>query len=230
MCISEYVRKGLPPGVDSVVIDNPFVRAAVDRRTAREELARNVGHVDDETLVIGFFGRLVGWKHPETVIDTVATIRNRSSRSVIACLFGADPDDLASQLTDHAKRLGVAHRIDLMGFKDPVAPWIAASDVVLAPSEDEPFGRSLVEAMLLGTPVVASRSGAHPEVIEDGRTGLLVDLGNVEQMAAAVEALADDAGLRDRIIAAALEKARAHYSVDSHVAKVLELYESILTR
>src|SRR3546814_16010072 len=88
--------------------------------------------------------------------------------------------------------LGVAGHVRMRGFGHPAVPWMAACDALLVTAVDEPFGRTLIEAMLLETPVIAANSGGNPEAIEDGENGLIVPPDDPESFADAALALIDD--------------------------------------
>ena len=121
--------------------------------------------------------------------------------------------DYLSELRRLAERLGVTSRVRFIGARRDVHRMMAAADVVIVPSVwDEPFGLVAAEAQLLGTPVVASRRGALPGVIDGGRAGLVFDPERPESLAEAVQGLATDLALRARISKAALARARERYS------------------
>jgi glycosyltransferase involved in cell wall biosynthesis len=92
----------------------------------------------------------------------------------------------------------------------------------------EPFGIPVIEAMAAGLPVVATRAGALPEVVVDGETGILVERGDVEGLAAAISKLLSDPHLRERMGAAGRERVRRLFTWDRSVARLQELYDSIL--
>ena len=73
----------------------------------------------------------------------------------------------------------VINEVEFMGIKSPIEPWILKSDILLATVENEGLGRSILEAMFLGIPVVASNSGGHTEIITNNKNGLLVNLEDV---------------------------------------------------
>lgn len=92
-----------------------------------------------------------------------------------------------------ASELCVEDAVEFHGFVEDVAPLYEMADVALVPSLQEPFGNVAVEAMALGLPVIASRVGGLEEIVTDGRTGLLVEPGDVEDLARAITRLLDDA-------------------------------------
>jgi glycosyltransferase involved in cell wall biosynthesis len=106
---------------------------------------------------------------------------------------------------------------------------MAACDIHAVPAIDEPFGRSLIEAMLLGTPVVAAASGGNLEAIEEGVTGLLSAADDPAAMAEAILRLLDSPDQAETIAAKALKAATQLYGADRHVAQISAIYQSLLS-
>jgi len=120
--------------------------------------------------------------------------------------------------------LGMEDHIISMGARFPIEAWLAGCDFLIAPARDEGFGRTLVEAMLVGTPVIASNSGAHAEIIEQGVTGLLVPMDDAGAFASAVISLVDDQTKRKQIACAAEQRSRGRFSIRRHAKQVLDVY------
>jgi len=118
--------------------------------------------------------------------------------------------------------VGLEDRIGIAGFVDDVAEIMAALDLALYPAlESDGMSRVLFEYLASARPIVASRIGVVPEVLEDGKTALLVPAGEAEALASAVARLLDDRGLRDEIGAAGARLAHGRLSA-AHVAAELE--------
>jgi glycosyltransferase involved in cell wall biosynthesis len=101
--------------------------------------------------------------------------------------------------------------------------------VLLVPAVEEPFGRSLIEAMLLGTPLIAAESGGNPEIIRHGETGYLVRPDDPNAFAERAVALLRDAGARAAIAARARADAVARFEMQRHAQSIMQIYDSILT-
>ena len=128
---------------------------------------------------------------------------------------------------DEARALGIGADVRFLGKIDAVAPLLAAADLYLFPSETESFGLSALEALASGVPVVGSRVGGLPELVRDGVTGALVELGDVDGMARrAIELLRPDAWRRASAAAAA--DARERFSTVDVVARYEAIYEEAL--
>jgi len=127
-----------------------------------------------------------------------------------------------------AKCLGVLDHCVFVGKQPNIVDYLCASDVLLLPSEQESFGLAALEAMAVQVPVIATRVGGLPEVVDDGENGFLSPVGDVDKMADDAARLLMDAKLRKefgrRGRAAAIER----YSTDRVIPQYIEFYERIL--
>lgn len=131
--------------------------------------------------------------------------------------------DYRDALKAEAGRLGMGGRVDFRGATEDVVHEIQAVDVVLNFSESESFSHTCVEAGLLGRPVIATRCGGPEEIIEHGETGLLVDRGHVEEMAAAMRRLVESADLRTELGRTAWTRTRERFGEAGFAATMLRL-------
>jgi glycosyltransferase involved in cell wall biosynthesis len=115
------------------------------------------------------------------------------------------------------------------GFVDEIHGAMAGLDVLLHPSSAEGLGTAVIDAMSLGVPPVAFRVGGLPELIEDGRCGLLVPPGDIAAFAGATDSLIRDPALRATLAAAGPGRA-AEFSVDRMVRGTRNVYASVLAR
>jgi glycosyltransferase involved in cell wall biosynthesis len=124
--------------------------------------------------------------------------------------------------------LGLADRVTFLGARTDVPEILASLDVLVhCPTAPEPLGRVLAEAMAVGRPVVAARSGGIPEVVEEGVTGFLVEPGDVAGFASAVVRLLEDPALRERLGSSGRRRAEARFGVEAHVSAVLDAYRAV---
>jgi L-malate glycosyltransferase len=124
--------------------------------------------------------------------------------------------------------LGISHLVDAVGAQEAVIPLLSAADVFLLPSAQESFGLAALEAMACEVPVVASRVGGLPEVIDDGLTGFLHPPEDVEGMTASAVRLLNDAALHNRIAAAGRQHVLDHFCVDRIVPLYERCYERVI--
>lgn len=128
-----------------------------------------------------------------------------------------------------AKARGIAHRVHFVGFRRNVYDYIAHCHALLIPSLHEGLPYTLLEAMALGTPIIASRVGGLAEVLRDGVTALLVPPGDATALARAIVGLHDDPELRRRLGENAQRLQQAHYSLEAMAERYLSVYRELLT-
>lgn len=139
-------------------------------------------------FVFGVFSRLAPWKGQRVALEALARLPDASCLIVGSALFGEDLYE--QELRSLAATLGVTPRVRFLGQRDDVPTLMRAIDVVVHPSTSpEPFGRTLVEAMLSRTPVIAADSGAAAEILQGGEAGVLVPPGDPAALAGALRRL-----------------------------------------
>lgn len=148
--------------------------------------------------------------------------------------FGRGPQAKAyvKLVQTRAKELGVTGSVEWMGVQtaEEVAATLGVSDVLVLPSFEENLPMCIAEAMAAGVPVVASRVGGIPDLVEHNETGLLVRPGESGELAEALCTLLTNPELAKRLAAAAQSKALSNYAPSKVAAKTLAVYESILQR
>ncbi|CAN5266038.1 glycosyltransferase family 4 protein [soil metagenome] len=162
--------------------------------------------------LIGVFSRLAAWKGQHVVLQALTQLPGVNCIIAGDAMFGEQP--YADRLNKMVVELGLAGRVQFLGRRSDVARLMQAIDAVIHPSIDpEPFGRTLVEAMLAGVPVIATDAGAASDILEAGRAGTLVPPNDAEALAQAIRrVLAKPAGLGGQLDYA-MTRARIHYGL-----------------
>jgi glycosyltransferase involved in cell wall biosynthesis len=166
-------------------------------------------------------GQLEAVKGHRFLIEAWPTVRRAHPD---ACLVLVGEGSARRALGEQARSLGVADAVDFAGFRSPADAFIAGGDVLVQPSLTEGLPNAVLEAMVAGRPVIASRVGGVPELVVDGETGLLVPPADPDALARAIIALLDDPDLRARLGAAGARRARTMFSLDSVRAAVEAVY------
>jgi glycosyltransferase involved in cell wall biosynthesis len=135
-----------------------------------------------------------------------------------------------AELESLASSLGVRDRVLLPGRVGDVAALYSQADLVVHPARWEGFGLAMLEAMLAGKPVVAARAGSAPELVQTGRTGLLVPVDDAQALSGAVSSLLADPSRMASMGAAGLERARSEFSVARMTGRTLAVYESVVSQ
>ena len=115
-----------------------------------------------------------------------------------------------------------------MGFRENISFEIAGIDILIAPSAKEGFGRTVVEAMFLGTPVIASDISAHSETIEHEKNGFLAKLNDANSFSKVVQKLISDDTLASTISKEAKRTVLRRFSPKDHVTQIQDIYKSVL--
>ena len=161
-------------------------------------------------------------KQIEAVIDIFARIRHHVRARLV--LVGEGPE--SSRAAQRVRDLKLEHDVVMIGEAQDVVSLLSIGDLFLLPSLQESFGLAALEAMACGVPVVASRVGGLPELVEDGITGSLHDPRDVEAMAASAIAILQDEETHRRMAAAARRVAEERFSAD----RIVPLYEAFYER
>jgi N-acetyl-alpha-D-glucosaminyl L-malate synthase BshA len=163
-------------------------------------------------------------KRIRDVVRTFARVQAQVPSRLV--LVGDGPERPAA--AEEARALGITDRVVFLGKQDSVAEIMACADLMLLPSKNESFGLVALEAMASGVPVIASDAGGLPEVVDNGETGFLAPVGDVEAMASgAIEILRDDETWR-RFSRQARQSATERYGVNSIIPQYERYYERIV--
>jgi len=180
--------------------------------------------IPDKAVLIGTVGRLVPVKGPEFLLEAAKELLPLHPEAYFA--FTGD-GYLRDSLERKARELGLEKNILFLGWQDNVPEIIAAFDIFVLPSLNEGMGRVLVEAMALGKPLVASRVGGIPDLVEHGKNGFLVPPQDGQGLAKAIQLLLEDGELRAAMGRAGIEIAEK-FSLEIMIKKTADLYEELL--
>ncbi|MFD0978705.1 glycosyltransferase family 4 protein [Tropicimonas aquimaris] len=224
--VSDYCRGELPPRLrgKAVVVTNPVILPEPpDRAAARTRLLEALGR-PDAGPVIGFVSNITERKRPLAMVALASALRAAGHADAVFPMFGDARPPTGPELDAAISGAGLQGTVVPMGPRFPIEPWLAGCDILIAPARREAFGRTLVEAMLCGTAVIASDEGGHREIVDHGRTGLLVPPDDPPALEAAARQLLADPATMHGIAEAARSEAEARYGLPAHVAAITALY------
>ncbi len=199
-----------------------FDRARAFRQATRVQL---VG--DETTCLVGTVSAL----RPEKQVDMFLRAAALAAPSMAGVQFVIVGDGSERQPLERlGAALGLAGRMIFLGDRADVPSLLGALDVLVLSSRTESSPNAVLEAMAVGKPVVATRVGGTPELVEDGATGYLVRVGDDAAMAARILELARNPELRRRMGAAGRARAEREFTPAQMARKLDELYQRLLTR
>jgi glycosyltransferase involved in cell wall biosynthesis/ribosomal protein S18 acetylase RimI-like enzyme len=206
-------------GVDLVRFNPEHASAA--RSSARAELG-----VGPKQIVVGFVGRLVAEKGIPELIEAARRLPTDYTVMVVGPLDRDKEDALDDDTIELAERAGVR----ILGMRPDVDRLYGSFDVFVLPSHREGFPRAAMEAAASGLPVIATDIRGCRQVVEDGVTGRLVRVGDVDGLVAAIEEIGSDHALRSAMGAASVAKARVEFDEREVVEKVMATYRDVANR
>ena len=196
----------IPNFIDPQVYDRAKYKAALRDQVAASD--RVLMHISNFRPV----------KRVRDVVRIFARVRQEIPSVLV--MVGDGPDRVHAEA--EARELGVDDRVFFLGKIEAVAPLLSAADLFLIPSQSESFGLSALEALASGVPVVGSATGGLPEVVRDGETGALCEVGDIDAMAAAAIDMLRDRDRWEEMSTLAARDARERFAMDD----VVEQYES----
>ncbi|RKT30442.1 mannosyltransferase [Roseovarius halotolerans] len=208
-------------------IDVARFAPVADKGALRAELG-----LPQDKLLIGCFGRIRPQKGNDLFTDMMLKLLPERPDSVAVMMGGVTDGfrDFHAGLVDKVKAAGLEDRF-LFLPEDPhwdVSRWFKALDLYIAPQRWEGFGLTPLEAMACGVPVVATRAGAFEELVQDGKTGTLVDIEDLEGLTAATARLLDDADLRAAWSLNARAHAETRCRIEQEAEALCSIYRTLL--
>ena len=205
-------------------VDEAWLTPRRDPADVRRELGVPLG-----APCIGLAGNVQEWKGQHVLIEALALLCDRPDvHCVIAGGVHRAGADYAAALSARIAALGLGGRVHLAGFRPDIPEVMNAWDVVVHASvRPEPFGRVILEGMLLGKPVIASDAGGVRELIADGDTGYLTPPGDAAALAARLRTVLAAPEAARAIGARARQWARQHCSLQQHVDSMSAIYETV---
>jgi L-malate glycosyltransferase len=194
----------------------------------REELG-----IDESTIAVGLLGNVEVHKGIETYINTAKTILCKNRRKDTKFLFliaGKAEIEYAQMLRKQVIEWGLADKIIFLGFRSDIEEIISGLDISVLPSTVEAFGRVIIESMLLGTPVIGSRSGGIPEIIEDGVSGFLTKPEDEDELAEKIYLLSSDKNLQNRFARNGYERVVDKFNMKKHIEGILKVYGDMIKK
>ena len=181
--------------------------------------------VGADVFWVGTAARLVGVKNLDMLIDAAKILKEKNIEDFKVSIFGEG--SLEKTLQQKIARYGLTNNVHLHGHHNSFIPIVKSLDVFVLTSLNEGLPISLLEAMSVGTVPVCTKVGGMQEVIEDSKSGFLVESNNATQLAEVLLFLYNNKELRATLGSNAKNRVQEKYSIENNVKTLLELYESL---
>lgn len=179
-----------------------------------------------KTYDILFVGRLTKQKSVEILLKAIKILKNKHSGNLKIAIVG--DGELKENLNNLTVELGVNREVKFLGVRKDVKELMVSSKIFVLPSRWEGFGIVIIEAMSNMLPVIATNVGGIPELIENGKDGILVPPENPKALARAINSLLENEELQKKLSQTAYKKVREKYSIDTYSVRMLDFYKSLV--
>jgi len=223
--VKEYlVREGVP-GERIVVVPTGIETGRFADGAAPANLREELG-LPPDVLLVGAVAVLRNKKGLRFLLEAAPSVLARFPRTVFL-IVGTGPQE--ENLRNAIVSMGLSGSVRMLGHREDVSRILLSLDLFVLPTVQEALGTAFLEAMATGRAVVGCRVGGVPEVVEEGKTGLLVPPEDPAALAEAILTLLADGELRARMGAAGRQSVMARYSVEEMCRRMWEVYRSLLS-
>ncbi|TMK26703.1 MAG: glycosyltransferase family 4 protein [Actinobacteria bacterium] len=240
---SDYTARSVrsaAPGAVPEVVYNPvdleyWDPARISRADARARLSAELDAELEGRLLLGVVAQITPWKGQDTAIEALRLLVERGvdahllligSPKFVARATRYDNEGYVERLRAAIARADLEHRVSWLDEREDVPQLMRALDMLLAPSHEEPFGRTVIEAMALRVPVLATSVGGPSEILEDGVQGRLLPPVEPAAWAQAIREIAASPELAERMGSEGRRRVEALFTVQQHVEAMLSIYRA----
>lgn len=197
--------------------------------TERKNLLRKKLMLPEDSKLVIFTGRLETQKDLSTLIkawDVFKINNNERDNSLLLIVGDGSQKKVIESLIERSE---FKHSIEILGYRSNIRDYLQASDCFVLPSVDEGISNALLEAMACGLPVVATKVGANPEIINNSDSGILVESRDSESLGKAISFILSNEQMRRYMGRSARERVESKYGLDKTVEDYLELYNELIS-
>lgn len=186
---------------------------------------------EDPPYRIGIIANFAPFKRHEDFLRMAAKMV-RSRQDLEFWIVGDDTEGSGRRmlLEQLAGKLGITSYTRFLGHRSDIPDIIRQLHLLVVPSQFEPFGRVVIEAMACGRPVIGSRDGGIPEIIEDGKTGSLVDVGDYAGFSQAALDLINNKEQWENMSRNSVVAVQRRFSIQAHTKIILDIYGELLAK
>lgn len=233
IAVSEATARSIAPFLRGrrpyVVYNGVTVPAASANGTAARARLREIAEIPASATVLLNVGDVQPRKGQELAIRALQQVVSRTPSTYLTMVGRLDPDtEYVRRILELAGELGIRDRVRMLGFRADVPDLIDGSDVLVHTPNAEPFGRVVLEAMVMGVPVVATAVDGVTEIVADGQTGYLVERGDVSACAAAIVELLDNPERMSEFGRRGRARVLEHFTAEETARQVGEIIQRTL--
>jgi len=228
IAISKWVKSALGFSSGKVEVIYNAVEPS-DLSGGSSEAIRKEFNIKKGDVLVGQIGSISRRKGTDVFLKACAQVLKKRDGVRFLIVGDHTPGERFKPTIDKiVKELRLENKIIFAGTRKNIADVYAALDIVVSSSISEPFGRTLIEAMAAGKPVIGTSAGGIPEIIINEKTGIIVQPNDPNALAGAIISLVNDEKKRKELALSGSKRASEMFSIKEHVKKVEAIYEEVL--
>ena len=227
---SEWTASGIPSEKVHLIPNSVDTSRFMPVESSQKDLLRKKLNLPQNVTIAIYTGRLVSYKGLPLLLKVWAEIRHKHENIllILAGTGGLDIHNCEDELREYVKVNGFENQVVFTGAVQNVPQYLQASDLFVFPTENDAFPSSIVEAMACGLPVVSTPVGAIKTILTDGKTGLLIQPGNAEQLYQALDTILSNEEMASRLGKAACQSIQDLYSAEIVSKKYMRLFQGLI--
>ena len=217
--VSHFIRNNFPKSLikKTSIISDPIL---YEKKTFNKKKVTNL-----RVCVVANLQRI---KRIDIAIKVISKLKKTFDPKVILQIFGEKREPVFSELMKIVRDNKLEDNIKFMGAKNPITNWMLKSQIMLATSQNEGLGLTVLEAMSLGVPVVASNHGGHKETIKNNKNGFLVELEDIDGYVDVIMKLYNNTSLKNKIIRNGKKTIKEKYSLNKYLDRIDKVYKKLI--
>ena len=230
VAISDVVMQSAPRNIQDhqkKMIYNPFnINYSTNKELERKYTIEKY-NIPSNCFLVGCVGRVVDYKNIDFIIKNISEIYCSINKNIYLIVAGAGSEEYVNELREYAYNVGVSDHVIFTGFINDPNRLISSLDLLVAPSRVDAFGRTIVEAMLQKTPVLAAKSGGHLNIISEGVNGTFYEPTIKDDFFKKISIIMDRTNISE-LSDNAYQFAQFNFSPKQHLNNILPIYHNLL--
>ena len=191
-------------------------------------ILRNEYSIDKDKIIIGAVGRFDEWKRFDLLIEAANLLNCKYDNLyfvIVGDAFNEEQEKVKAQIKKLVNKYKLENQVIFTGYRKDVCAVMNDFDIFILTSDNEPFGRVLIEALSLNLPIVSTNNGGAPEIIKNELNGVLVQYNDIESLTQGITYILEDVNTREYMKENNRLYAKQHFSIQTHVSMVQNLYK-----
>ena len=230
VAISDVVMQSAPRNIQDhqkKMIYNPFnINSSINKELERKYTIEKY-NIPSNYFLVGCVGRVVDYKNIDFIIKNISEIYCSINKNIYLIVAGAGSEEYVNELREYAYNVGVSDHVIFTGFINDPNRLISSLDLLVAPSRVDAFGRTIVEAMLQKTPVLAAKSGGHLNIISEGVNGTFYEPTIKDDFFKKISIIMNRTNISE-LSDNAYQFAQFNFSPKQHLNNILPIYHNLL--